>query len=255
MIKLERPLVIFDLETTGLEISNARIIQLSYIKVQPDGTSNRQAYFVNPEQLIPQEVVELTNITQAMVANAPTFRQLAPILAEEFKDCDFAGYNSNRFDIPMLAEEFLRAGIEFDFNSAKLIDAMAIFMSMEKRTLAAAYKFYCNREMEDDFQAHRADEDTEATWRVLQAQVEHYGWSGELSELEELSKRGDNVDFAGRFVRNEQGHIIFNFGKHKGLLVEDVIRREPSYYSWMMQGDFAMNTKLVLTKIKNGQLK
>ena len=166
-LNLTRPLIVFDLETTGLDFIRDRIIQISYIKVSPDGTEERDNIFVNPEKPIPREVVELTGITDDDVKDAHTFKTLAPQLSEKFKGCDFAGYNSNHFDIPMLAEEFLRAGIDFDFSKVRLIDAQTIFHKMERRNLAAAYKFYCGRKMEEDFQAHRADEDTEATYRVL----------------------------------------------------------------------------------------
>ncbi len=262
--KLTRPLVVFDLETTGLDVATARIIQLSYIKVEPDGQESRQALFINPQCPIPEVVQQLTHITPEMVSNAPTFREIAPQLAETFANCDFAGYNSNHYDVPVLAEEFMRAGINFDFSTCNLLDAMVIFQHMEKRTLAAAYKFYCGRKMEDDFQAHRADEDTEATWRVLQAQLDYYApgrqdeaertLTGDMSELARASKHGNNIDFAGRFVWKEQadGTSIetFNFGKHKGKAVTDVLRSEPSYFAWMMQGDFTQDTKLVLARIK-----
>ena len=166
-LNLKKPLIIFDLETTGLDFIKDRIIQMSYIKVSPDGTEVRKNLFVNPGRPIPQEVVELTGISDEDVKDAPTFKQLAATLEQEFTGCDFAGYNSNHFDVPMLAEEFLRAGIDFDFNKCRLIDAQTIFMKMERRNLAAAYKFYCGRKMEEDFEAHRADQDTEATYRVL----------------------------------------------------------------------------------------
>ena len=171
-LNLTKPLVIFDLETTGLDISKDRIIQISYIKVMPDGTEKRGNHLVNPERSLPQLVVELTSITDEMLADKPTFKQIAATLANEFEGCDFAGFNSNRFDVPMLAEEFLRAGQNYDFSRCRLIDAQTIFHKMERRNLAAAYKFYCGRKMEDDFQAHLADQDTEATYRVLQGELD-----------------------------------------------------------------------------------
>ena len=173
-LNLTKPLVIFDLETTGLDISKDRIIQISYIKVMPDGTEKRGNHLVNPERSLPQLVVELTSITDEMLADKPTFKQIAATLAHEFEGCDFAGFNSNRFDVPMLAEEFLRAGQNYDFSRCRLIDAQTIFHKMERRNLAAAYKFYCGRKMEDDFQAHLADQDTEATYRVLQGELDMY---------------------------------------------------------------------------------
>ena len=221
-------------------------------------------------------MVELTGITDDDVKEAPTFKTLAPQLCEKFKGCDFAGYNSNHFDIPMLAEEFLRAGIDFDFSKVRLIDAQTIFHKMERRNLAAAYKFYCGRKMEDDFTAHRADEDTEATYRVLMGELDKYApgvqeepdrvLENDMDSLAEFSKQNDNVDFAGRIVwkpvigadgkpvldadGKEQKVEVFNFGKYKGRPVADVLRTDIGYYSWMMGGDFTFNTKQVLTRIR-----
>ena len=273
---LTKPLVVFDLETTGVDVVKDRIIQISYIKVYPDGKEIRKSHFVNPGMPIPSFVEELTHITNDMVKDAPAFKDLAVSLKEEFSGCDFAGYNSNKFDIPMLAEEFIRAGIDFDFSKCRLIDAMAIFRKMERRNLAAAYKFYCGRKMEEDFQAHRADEDTEATWRVLQGQLDMYAPGkqedaektliNDMDALNEMSKQGNFVDFAGRFFWKEvvgkdnkpeldaQGNPIvkeaFNFGKYKNQFVSDVLRRDPGYYSWMIGGDFPADTKQVLTRIR-----
>lgn len=275
-LNLTRPLIVFDLETTGLDFIRDRIIQISYIKVSPDGTEERENLFVNPEKPIPHEVVELTGITNDDVKDAPTFKTLAPQLSEKFKGCDFAGYNSNHFDIPMLAEEFLRAGIDFDFSKVRLIDAQTIFHKMERRNLAAAYKFYCGRKMEEDFTAHRADEDTEATYRVLMGELDKYApgvqeepdrvLENDMDCLAEFSKQNDNVDFVGRIVwkplvgadgkpvldadGKEQKVEVFNFGKYKGRPVADVLRTDIGYYSWMMGGDFTFNTKQVLTRIR-----
>lgn len=275
-LNLTRPLIVFDLETTGLDFIRDRIIQISYIKVSSDGTEERENLFVNPEKPIPHEVVELTGITNDDVKDAPTFKALAPQLSEKFKGCDFAGYNSNHFDIPMLAEEFLRAGIDFDFSKVRLIDAQTIFHKMERRNLAAAYKFYCGRKMEEDFTAHRADEDTEATYRVLMGELDKYApgvqeepdrvLENDMDCLAEFSKQNDNVDFAGRIVwkplvgadgkpvldadGKEQKVEVFNFGKYKGRPVADVLRTDIGYYSWMMGGDFTFNTKQVLTRIR-----
>lgn len=276
-LNLQKPLVIFDLETTGLDLVKERIIQLSYIKVMPNGEEIRHDYTINPEKPIPAEVTELTGISDADVAGKPTFKELAKTLEEEFKGCDFAGYNSNNFDIPLLAEEFLRAGIDFDFGKCRLIDACAIFRKMEKRNLAAAYKFYCGRKMEDDFEAHRADQDTEATYRVLMGQLDRYTPENEPDEperrlendmqfLADFSKQNDNVDFAGRIIwapkkdakgqpvvdaeGNPVKEEVFNFGKHKGEEVAAVLRYDSGYFSWMLGGDFTNNTKQVLMRIR-----
>lgn len=279
-LKLTKPLIVFDLETTGLDLVNDRIIQISYIKVMPSGEELRESFFVNPGRHIPAEVEALTGISDGDVASAKTFKELASTLEATFKGCDFAGYNSNHFDIPMLAEEFLRAGIDFDFSRCRLIDAQTIFHKMERRNLAAAYKFYCGRKMEDDFQAHRADEDTEATYRVLMGELDKYSpkvqeepdrqLPNDMDYLAEFSKVNDNVDFAGRIVwkpvvdstgkpvMDKDGkplrQEVFNFGKHKGKPVVEVLHREPGYFSWMLAGDFTYNTKQVLTRIRLREL-
>lgn len=280
-LNLKKPLVVFDLETTGLDLVKDRVIQLSYIKVMPDGSEERGNYLINPEQHISPEITKLTGISDEDVASQPTFKQLAKTLAEKFTGCDFAGFNSNHFDIPLLAEEFLRAGIDFDFSRCRLIDVLTIYHKLERRNLAAAYKFYLGRRMEQDFVAHRADEDTEATYRVLQAQLDHYTeeHQRELGEepegrvlpndmdfLSDFSRVNNNVDFAGRIVwgesKDSKGHVVvdsegkpvmteyFNFGKHKGETVADVLRFDPGYFSWIMNGEFTYNTKQVLTRIK-----
>ena len=275
-LNLTKPLVVFDLETTGLDLVKDRIIQISYIKVHPDGREERHNYFINPGMVIPYEVAQLTGITDADVKDAPTFKEMASKLEQEFKGCDFAGFNSNHFDVPMLAEEFLRAGIDFDFGKCRLIDVQTIFHKMEKRNLAAAYKFYCGRKMEEDFTAHKADEDTEATYRVLQGELDMYApgrqeeperqLNNDMDELAEFSKTSNNVDFAGRIVWKEMKdkdgnilhdasgtprmHEVFNFGKYKGWSVADVLHRDPGYYSWMLSSDFTYNTKQVLTRIR-----
>ena len=279
-LKLTKPLIVFDLETTGLDLVNDRIIQISYIKVMPSGEELRESFFVNPGRHIPAEVEALTGISDGDVASAKTFKELASTLEATFKGCDFAGYNSNHFDIPMLAEEFLRAGIDFDFSRCRLIDAQTIFHKMERRNLAAAYKFYCGRKMEDDFQAHRADEDTEATYRVLMGELDKYSpevqeepdrqLPNDMDYLAEFSKVNDNVDFAGRIVwkpvvdstgkpvMDKDGkplrQEVFNFGKHKGKPVVKVLHREPGYFSWMLAGDFTYNTTQVLTRIRLREL-
>jgi len=275
-LNLSKPLIVFDLETTGLDLVKDRIIQISYIKVHPDGTEERVNQYINPGKPIPAEVVEITGITNEDVKDAPTFKSISVALAEKFKGCDFAGFNSNHFDVPMLAEEFLRSGIDFDFSKCRLIDAQTIFHKMERRNLAAAYKFYCGRKMEEDFVAHKADQDTEATYRVLQAELDMYApgkqeeperqLNNNMDELAEFSKVNDNVDFAGRIVWKERkdanGNVIkdasgksqmyevFNFGKYKGWGVADVLHRDPGYYSWMLSSDFTFNTKQVMTRIR-----
>lgn len=275
-LNLKRPLIVFDLETTGLDLVSDRVIQLSYIKIFPDGKEEREDLLVNPNKSIPLEVTALTGITNEQVQSAPTFAEIAPRLNQVFTGCDFAGFNSNHFDIPMLAEEFLRSEIDFDFSKCKLVDAQTIFHKMEKRNLAAAYKFYCGRKMEDDFEAHRADQDAEATYRVLLGELERYSAENQeeierqlpndIDFLAAFSKMNDNVDFAGRIVwmpvlnkdgkpiLNEKNEIMkqecFNFGKYKGIPVADVLRRDPGYYSWMLASDFTNNTKQVLTRIR-----
>ena len=275
-LNLTKPLIVFDLETTGLDLVNDRIIQISFIKVHPDGKEERENIFINPEKPIPAEVTLLTGISDADVADAPTFKQKAKDLSDKFAGCDFAGYNSNRFDVPMLAEEFLRAGVDFDFSKCRLIDAQNIYHKMERRNLAAAYKYYCGRKMEDDFEAHRADQDTEATWRVLQGELEMYApgkqeeedrvLHNDMDELAEFSRMNNNVDFAGRIIwcdmTDKEGNQlldaegkprrreVFNFGKYKGWEVAEVLRKDPGYYSWMLANDFTYNTKQVLTRIR-----
>ncbi|MBQ8051241.1 MAG: 3'-5' exonuclease [Bacteroidaceae bacterium] len=266
-LNLTRPLVFFDLETTGLDIAKDRIIQLSYIKVFPDGHESRGNYLINPGCPIPPVVVELTKITNEMVKDQPTFAQLRSIIQEVFTGCDIAGYNSNHFDVPLLAEEFVRAGVQFDFSQCRLIDVQNIYHKNERRNLAAAYKFYCGREMDEDFQAHRADQDTEATYRVLMGQLDKYAPENEpdptrqlkndVASLAEFSRMNNNIDFAGRIAwKEEQGANgetirteVFTFGKYKGLSVRDVLLRDPGYYSWILGGDFTQNTKLVLKQL------
>ena len=275
-LNLQKPLVIFDLETTGLDIVKDRIIQISYIKVFPDGREERGNYLVNPEKPIPDVVVQLTGISNEDVQGQPTFKEIAQTINKILADSDIAGYNSNHFDVPLLAEEFLRANIDFDFSKRNMIDVQTIYHKMERRNLAAAYKFYCGRKMEEDFTAHRADEDTEATYRVLQGELDMYTaerqeeperiLQNDMKFLAEFSRMNNNVDFAGRIVWGElkdragknildkDGNPImtemFNFGKYKGTPVTTVLNIDPGYYSWIMQGDFTNNTKQVLTRIR-----
>lgn len=274
---LTRPLIIFDLETTGLDLSKDSIIQISYIKAGLDGSEVSRNIFINPGRPIPALIQELTSITDEMVKTAPKFKDIAKKLEREFAGCDFAGYNSNKFDIPMLAEEFLRSGIDFDFSKVRLIDASVIFRKMERRNLAAAYKFYCGRKLEDDFQAHLADQDTMATWKVLQAELDMYAPEKQEEEDRKLENDMDviaefckpdspNVDFAGRIawgtvkgpdgkpLHNPDGSErqveVFNFGKYKDIPVAEVLRRDPGYYSWILSNDFTLNTKQILTRIR-----
>ena len=246
-----------------MDMVNDRIIQISYIKVYPDGREERGNELINPEKIIPEIVVQLTGITNDDVKDKPTFKQVAQKLCSTFTGSDIAGFNSNHFDVPLLAEEFLRAGIDFDFSKCRLIDAQTIFHKMERRNLAAAYKFYCGRKMEDDFEAHRADQDTEATYRVLMGELDRYApgvdedpnkvLPNDMQALAEFSKVNDNVDFAGRIVWAEVNGVrteVFNFGKHKGKTVADVLRMDPGYYSWILSGEFTYNTKQVLTRIR-----
>ena len=275
-LNLQKPLVIFDLETTGLDLVKDRVIQISYIKVYPDGREERGDHLINPEKPIEPIITQLTGISNEDVKDKPTFKVLAKELAEKFAGSDFAGFNSNNFDSPLLAEEFLRAGIDFDFSKCRMIDACTIFRKMERRNLAAAYKFYCGRKMEEDFEAHRADQDTEATYRVLMGQLDKYApganedpekvLENDMDQLNEFSKQNKNVDFAGRIIWAEKKDAkgnplldsdgkpimieVFNFGKHKGLPVADVLHIDPGYYSWILSGDFTYNTKQVLTRIR-----
>ena len=262
-LNLTKPLVVFDLETTGLDLVKDRIIQVSFIKVYPNGKEERGNYLVNPECHIEPIITQLTGISDDDVKDKPTFKQLGAKLNEVFLGSDIAGFNSNHFDVPLLAEEFLRAGIDFDFSKCRLIDAQTIFHKMERRNLAAAYKFYCGRKMEDDFEAHRTDQDTEATYRVLMGELDKYApganedpekvLENDMDVLAEFSKQNDNVDFAGRIVWAEVNGVkteVFNFGKHKGKPVSDVLRFDPGYYGWILNGDFTYNTKQVLTRIR-----
>ena len=279
-LQLNRPIIFFDIEATGLNIVTDRIVELCYIKLFPNGEEKVVTQRFNPTIPISAEATAVNGITNADVADKPTFKERAAQLAHEFEGCDFAGYNSNHFDIPMLAEEFLRAGIDFDFSNARLIDAQTIFHKMEQRNLAAAYKFYCGRKMSDDFEAHRADQDTEATYRVLMGELDMYSperqteperlLENDMDCLAAFSKNNDNVDFAGRIVWKDvvgadgkpvvgadgkpMRQEVFNFGKHKGLPVADVLRRDPGYFSWMMSGDFTYDTKQVLTRIRLREL-
>lgn len=247
-LNLKRPLIFFDLETTGLNITKDRIVEISVVKVFPDGREEIKTKRINPQMHISEESTAIHGITDEDVKDCPTFKQYAKSLANYMEGCDIAGYNSVQFDIPMLEEEFLKAGVDFDFSKRRLIDVQTIFHKMEKRTLQAAYKFYCNKVLEN---AHSAEADTLATYHVLMAQLGRY--ERELqNDVEKLSEftSSNKLDYAGRIIKNKDGEPEFNFGKHKGKLVKDVLKKEPAYYDWMMNGDFPQNTKNILTRIK-----
>lgn len=247
-LALKNPIVFFDLETTGTNILYDKIIEISYLKVMPNGNETMRTIRVNPGRHIPEESSQIHHIYDSDVADCPTFKEVAKDIAADFKGADIAGFNSNRFDIPLLAEEFLRADVDIDLSRHNLVDVQVIFHKMEQRTLSAAYKFYCKKNLED---AHSADADTRATYEVLQAQLDTYPeLQNDIAWLAQFSSQNRNVDFAGRIVYNKDGKEVFNFGKYKDRLVTEVFETDPSYYSWMMQGDFLLNTKQVITRIK-----
>lgn len=247
-LTLQRPIVFFDLETTGTNVTRDRIVEISYIKVFPDGTEESKSRRLNPEMHIPEESTAIHHITDEDVKDAPTFRQIAKSLLGIFEGCDIAGYNSNKFDVPLLMEEFGRAGLDFDIAGRKFVDVQNIFHKMEQRTLVAAYKFYCGANLED---AHSALADTRATYEVLQGQLDRYpNLQNDVAFLADFSKSGNNLDLAGRIVLDKDNVPVFNFGKHKGKPVKEVFRKEPSFFDWMIQGDFPKNTKDVLYQLK-----
>lgn len=247
-LNLKNPLVFFDLETTGINIVKDRIIEISYVKVHPNGKEEVKTRRINPGMPIPPESTAIHGITDEDVKDCPTFKEIAKSLAVQIEGCDLAGYNSNRFDIPLLAEEFLRADVDIDLNKRKFIDVQTIFHKMEQRTLSAAYKFYCEKSLEN---AHTAEADTIATYEVLKAQLDRYpDLKNDINYLSQYSSYNNNVDFAGRMVYNDKGQEVINFGKYKGRLVDEVLKNDPGYYSWIMNGDFPLNTKKMLTEIK-----
>jgi DNA polymerase-3 subunit epsilon len=248
MLQLNKPLAVIDLETTGMNLSSDRIIEIAIVKIMPDGKKLVKRKLLNPEIPISPASTEIHGITNEMVKDAPTFRQAANEIRQFIDNADLAGYNSNRFDIPMLVEEFLRISLEFDLKQRKLIDVQKIFHSMEQRTLTAAYKFYCNSILEN---AHSAEADAVATWEVLLSQVERYPQLGlTIDSILKCIGEENTVDFARRMIM-ENGREIFNFGKHKGRAVTDVLKAEPQYYDWMMKGDFPLHTKQKLTEVFN----
>ena len=247
-LNLKRPVAFIDLETTGINVSTDRIVEISILKISPDGKEQWLTTRVNPEIPIPSKATAIHGISDKDVAEAPLFRDIAKKLATFLEGCDLAGYNAIKFDIPVLAEEFLRGNIDFSFRKRRYIDVQVIFHKKEQRTLAAAYQFYCRKELSN---AHSSKADTLATYEVLKAQLDKYSdLENEVEKLAQFSSYNDFVDFAGRIILDENGIEIFNFGKHKGRPVEVVLREEPSYYSWMMNGDFPLYTKKVLTEIK-----
>jgi DNA polymerase-3 subunit epsilon len=252
-LNLKNPIIFFDLETTGINIAQDRIVEIAYLRVDQNGNEQSKTIRVNPEMPIPPRATEIHGITDEDVRDAPTFNELAKSLAREFEGCDLGGYNSVKFDIPLLAEEFLRAGVDIDLKRRKFIDVQIIFMKMEPRTLSAAYKFFLNKELEN---AHSAEADTRATYEILQAQLDHYGnLENDVAKLAEFSAHNRNVDFAGRIVYDENDVEVFNFGKYKGKPVTEVLERDPGYYGWIMNGDFPLYTKKVLTSIKLKSIK
>ena len=247
-LNLRNPLVFFDLETTGIDIAKDRIVEISMVKVMPNGEEIVKTRRINPGMPIPPEASAIHGITDEDVKDCPKFKEIAKSLAAQIEGCDLAGFNSNRFDIPMLAEEFLRAGVDVDLNRRKFIDVQTIFHKMEQRNLTAAYKFYCNKDLAN---AHSAEADTMATYEVLKAQLDRYPeLENDVNFLSKYSSFTNNVDFAGRMVYNEKGQEVINFGKYKGRLVEEVLKSDPSYYAWIMNGDFPLNTKKMLTEIR-----
>ncbi len=247
-LKLNRPICFFDLETTGVDVAKDRIVEISIFKVYPNGNKESKTWLVNPEMKIPFQSSQVHGITDEKVANEPTFKELSGQVYTMIKDSDLAGFNSDRFDIPLLAEELLRAGVDFDMKNRVSVDVQTIFHKMEERTLSAAYKFYCGQSLEN---AHSAEADTMATYEILKAQLDRYPeLENDMKSLSEFTTRKKTVDFAGFIALNDKGEEIFTFGKHKGALVEKVLEDEPGYFGWIQNADFPLYTKKVLTAIK-----
>jgi DNA polymerase III subunit epsilon len=247
-LKLKNPIIFFDLETTGINIAADRIVEISWLKISPSGEEKSQTQLVNPTIPIPPVVTEIHGISDDDVKDKPAFSEIARTLANEFEGCDLAGYNSNKFDIPLLAEEFLRADVDFDMRKRKFIDVQVIFHKMEQRTLSAAYKFYCQKEL---INAHSAEADTRATYEILKAQLDRYDeLQNDIDQLSTFSSQHKSADLAGRIIYNDKDIEVFNFGKYKGKSVEEVLNKDPGYFSWILNGDFPLYTKKVLTAIK-----
>ena len=247
-LQLKNPIVFFDLETTGTNTVTDRIVEISYHKVSPNGREETKTIRINPEMPIPPQATAIHGISDADVANCPTFKVVAKEIIRDIEGCDLAGYNSNRFDIPLLAEELLRADVDIDLMKRKFVDVQVVFHKMEQRTLSAAYKFYCDKDLID---AHSAEADTIATYEVLQAQLDRYPeLQNDVEFLSKFTTQTNNVDFAGRIIYNEKGEEVFNFGKYKNQKVVDVFKSDIGYYGWIMSSDFSLHTKKVLTNIR-----
>lgn len=247
-LNLSKPICFFDLETTGINVATDRIVEISILKVFPNGNKESYTWRVNPGIPIPKQASDIHGITDEMVANEPSFKELASKISALLKDSDLAGFNSNRFDIPLLAEELLRADVDFDLKKAMAVDVQTIFHKKEKRTLEAAYKFYCDKNLDN---AHSAEADTIATYEVLLSQLEKYNdLENDIASLAAFSAHKQFADFAGYIGYNKQGQEVFNFGKHKGMLVEEVMEKEPGYFGWLLNADFPLYTKKVLTRVK-----
>lgn len=247
-LHLKNPIVFFDLETTGTNIVSDRIVEISYLKVSPNGREESKTLRINPEMHIPAESSAIHGIVDADVADCPKFKEVAREIMHDIEGCDLAGYNSNRFDIPVLAEELLRADIDIDLMKRKFVDVQVIFHKMEQRTLAAAYKFYCDKDLEN---AHSAEADTNATYEVLKSQLDRYPeLKNDIDFLSKFTTQNNNADFAGRIIYNDKGEEIINFGKYKGQRVTDVLNNDMGYYGWIMNSDFTLHTKKILTNIK-----
>lgn len=251
-LQLTKPICFFDLETTGTNVTKDRIVEISILKVFPNGNKESKTWLVNPEMEIPADVVAIHGVSNERVANEPTFKQLSKEIYNMIKDSDLGGFNSDRFDIPLLVEEMLRADVDFDMKNMVSVDVQTIFHKMEKRTLAAAYKFYCDKELTD---AHSAAADTNATYEVLLSQLDRYPeLENNVKKLSEFTTRKKSVDFAGFIILDEDGEEAFSFGKHKGRKVQDVLEKEPGYFGWILNADFPLYTKKVLTQIKLSKL-
>ncbi len=251
-LNLSKPICFFDLETTGTNVAKDRIVEISILKIFPNGNKESKTWLVNPEMEIPPEVIAVHGISNDKVANEPTFKQLSKEIYKMIKDSDLAGFNSDRFDIPLLAEEMLRSDVDFDMKNMVSVDVQTIFHKMEKRTLGAAYKFYCEKELID---AHSAAADTEATYEVLKAQLDRYPeLENNMKKLSEFTTRKQSLDFAGFIGMNKEQQPIFTFGKHKGKTVDEVLAAEPGYFGWILNADFPLYTKKVLTQIKLSKL-